>query len=61
LTVAPFGDDNDCIVALTPGRLGKVAAGFEVVEDLRMVLDGPGQSMPRFVEVNALEDLRVLR
>ena len=33
------GDDSDCIVALTPGRLGNVAAGFEVVEDLRMLLD----------------------
>ena len=33
------GDDSDCIVALTPGRLGNVAAGFEVVDDLGMLLD----------------------
>ena len=30
---------SDCIVALTPGRLGNVAAGFEVVDDLGMLLD----------------------
>ena len=33
------GDDSDCIVSLTPGRLGNVAAGFEVVDDVRMLLD----------------------
>jgi hypothetical protein len=31
------GDDSDCIVALTPGRLGDVAAGFEAVDDLRIL------------------------
>ena len=34
------GDDSDCILALTPGRLGNVTPVFEAVEDLRKLLDG---------------------
>ena len=34
------GDDSDCILALTPGRLGNVTPVFEAVEDLLMLLDG---------------------
>jgi len=40
LEIGACGDDRDCMVALTPGRLGNVTAGFEVVEDLLMLLDG---------------------
>ena len=52
------GDDSDCIVALTPPRFGNVAAGFEVVDDLRLLLDGNESAMHSCVDVNALlEDL----